>query len=85
MKELSNSVCIVGVDESDEIGIVPHKSQLTLQMEAIRNATRDAGLEIADIDGIFAPGGVDTANQHSPAVLAEALGIIPRYVCAATF
>lgn len=80
MKELSNSVCIVGVDESDEIGIVPHKSQLTLQMEAIRNATRDAGLEIADIDGIFAPGGVDTANQHSPAVLAEALGLIPRYV-----
>lgn len=74
MKELSNSVCIVGVDESDEIGTVPHKSQLTLHLEAIHNATRDAGLKISDIDGIF------TAGQHSPALLGEALGITPRYI-----
>jgi acetyl-CoA acetyltransferase len=74
MKELSNSVCIVGVDESDEIGTVPHKSQLTLHLEAIHNAVRDAGLKISDVDGIF------TAGQHSPALLGEALGITPRYV-----
>ena len=80
MNEMSNAVCIVGADECDEIGTVPHKSQLTLQMEAVRNAVHDAGLTISDIDGIFCPGGIDTANQHSPAVLAEALGIVPRYV-----
>ncbi|RMF92538.1 MAG: thiolase [Nitrospinota bacterium] len=74
MKELSNAVCIVGVDESDEIGTLPHKSQLTLHLEAIHNAVRDAGLQISDIDGIF------TAGQHSPALLGEALGITPRYV-----
>ncbi|MBI3326958.1 MAG: thiolase [Nitrospinae bacterium] len=74
MKELSNSVCIVGVDESDEIGTVPHKSQLTLHLEAVHNAVRDAGLKISDVDGIF------TAGQHSPALLGEALGITPRYV-----
>jgi len=42
MRELSNSVCIVGVDESDEIGTLPHKSQLALHLEAITNAVRDA-------------------------------------------
>ena len=74
MRELSNSVCIVGVDESDEIGTLPHKSQLALHLEAITNAVRDAGLKITDVDGIF------TAGQHSPALLGEALGITPRYV-----
>ncbi len=74
MRELSNSVCIVGVDESDEIGTLPHKSQLALHLEAMTNAVRDAGLKITDIDGIF------TAGQHSPALLGEALGLTPRYV-----
>ena len=74
MKELRNSVCIVGVDESDELGTLPHKSQLTLHVEAVRNAVRDAGLKISDVDGIF------TAGQHSPATIGEALGIVPRYI-----
>ena len=74
MKELRSQVCIVGVDESDEIGTLPHKSQLTLHLESIDNAVRDAGLKISDVDGIF------TAGQHSPALLGEALGISPRYI-----
>ncbi len=74
MKALSNSACIVGVDESDEIGILPNKSQLALHLEAITNALRDAGLKVSDVDGIF------TAGQHSPSLLGEALGITPRYV-----
>src|SRR6202795_1477434 len=74
MKELRNSVCIVGVDESDELGTLPHKSMLTLHLEAVRNAVRDAGLEIGDVDGVF------TAGQHSPATIGEALGIVPRYI-----
>jgi acetyl-CoA acetyltransferase len=74
MKELSNSACIVGVDESDEIGSLPNKSQLALHLEAITNAVRDAGLKVRDVDGVF------TAGQHSPSLLGEALGIAPRYV-----
>src|SRR2546422_507517 len=74
IRELSNSVCIVGVDESDEIGTLPGKSQLTLHIEAITNAARDAGLKVSDIDGIF------TAGQHSPATIGEAIGVVPRYV-----
>lgn len=74
MKELSNSVAIVGVDESDEIGTLPNVSQLSLHLQAIHNAVADAGLKVSDIDGIF------TAGQHSPALLGEALGVMPRYV-----
>ena len=74
MRALSGAACIVGVDESDEIGTLPHKSQLSLHLEAVSNAVRDAGLRIADVDGLF------TAGQHSPALLGEALGITPRYV-----
>jgi len=74
LRELSNSVCIVGVDESDEIGTLPHKSQLALHLEAMTNAVRDAGLKITDVDGAL------PACQHSPALLGEALGITPRYV-----
>ena len=74
MKELRNTACIVGVDESDEMGVLPGKSQLSLHLEAITNAVRDAGLKVSDVDGIF------TAGQHSPATLGEALGITPRYV-----
>jgi acetyl-CoA acetyltransferase len=73
-RELSSSTCIVGVDESDEIGTLPHKSQLTLHVEAIHNAIRDAGLRVSDIDGVF------TAGQHSPVTIAEAIGVMPRYV-----
>ena len=46
MKELSNKVCIVGVDESDEIGTLPGKSMLSLHLEATHNAIRDAGLKV---------------------------------------
>jgi len=74
MRALSSAVCIVGADESDEIGTLPHKSQLSLHLEAVSNAVRDAGLSLAEVDGLF------TAGQHSPALLGEALGITPRYV-----
>ena len=31
LRDLSNVACIVGVDESDEMGTLPHKSQLSLR------------------------------------------------------
>ena len=36
-RELRNVACIVGVDESDEIGTRPDTSQLSLHLEAISN------------------------------------------------
>ena len=53
MRELSNKCCIVGAAESDEMGILPHKSQMALHLESITNAVADAGLKVSDVDGIF--------------------------------
>ena len=65
MRELSNSCCIVGAAESDEMGVLPHKSQMALHLESISNACADAGLKVSDVDGIF------TAGAHSPALIAK--------------
>ncbi len=72
VKELRGKVAIVGASESDEIGVLPDKSALTLHAEAARNALGDAGLTIADVDGLFTAG--VTSVQ-----LGEYLGIVPRY------
>jgi acetyl-CoA acetyltransferase len=68
-------VAIVGADECDEIGIVPHKSTLQLHAEAARNALDDAGIPLSDVDGIFTAG-----PGWSPTLqVAEYLGIKPKY------
>ena len=41
---------VVGVAESDEIGVVPNKSSLQLQGEATLNALADAGLKLSDVE-----------------------------------
>jgi acetyl-CoA acetyltransferase len=72
VKEVSGQVAIVGVDESDEIGVVPDKSALQLHAEAARNALRDAGLSLREVDGLFTAGVATTE-------VAEYLGIEPTY------
>src|SRR3989337_2142452 len=74
-RRLSGRVAIAGVDESDEIGIVPHKSTLELHAEAARNALADPGIDLSEWAGLFpaGPGG-------SPSLqVAEYLGIQPKY------
>lgn len=63
---------VVGVAESDEIGVVPDKSSLQLQGEATLNALADAGLKLPDVEGLFSAG-------FRPTEVAEYLGIQPRY------
>ncbi len=66
---------IAGVAESD-LGVVPGKTYLQLQAEAARAALDDAGLDFADVDGIFTAGGED----YAPGVrIAEYLGIRPHH------
>ena len=72
MSDLSGKVAIVGVDESDKIGLVPDKSALQLHAEAARNALRDAGLGVRDVDGLFTAG-VSTVE------IGELLGIEPTF------
>ena len=70
---LPKSVAIVGVDESDEIGICEGKSSLILHAEAARNALRDAGIDKSEVDGLCTAG-------PSIMQLAEYLGIQPSYM-----
>jgi acetyl-CoA acetyltransferase len=70
---VSGKVAIVGVDESDRIGVVPGASTMQLHAEAARNALRDAGLGPADVDGLFTAG-VSTTE------VGEYLGIAPTYL-----
>ncbi|MFQ5879982.1 MAG: acetyl-CoA acetyltransferase [Dehalococcoidia bacterium] len=75
MTLFSRRIAIVGVDESDQIGIVPDKSPVQLAAEAARNALADAGIDRSEVDGIFTAG-----FGHMPSVqIAEYLGIVPRY------
>lgn len=69
----SQRICIVGVDESDEIGYIPHKSALQHHAEAAYNALRDAGLSLKDVDGFFTSGG------YFHLTTAEYIGIQPRF------
>ena len=72
MADLSRSVAIVGVAESDEIGRVENKSNLQHHAEAAYNALEDAGMSIKDVDGLLTAG-TSTLNT------AEYLGIHPTY------
>jgi acetyl-CoA acetyltransferase len=76
MSEISGKVAIVGVDESDEIGIIPNKPAIQLQAEAARNALRDAGLTLRDVDGVFSSA---LGGGFASVEVAEYLGIQPRY------
>ena len=73
-KDLSGKFAIVGVAESDEMGIVPHKSALQLHAEAARNAIAEAGLSKNDIDAVF------SAGRMLAVETAEYLGLRPRYI-----
>jgi len=68
-------IAIVGADESDEIGIVPHKSSLQLHAEAALNALEDAGIDKSEVDAILTA----AAGWSSSLQVAEYLGIQPAY------
>jgi acetyl-CoA acetyltransferase len=72
MANLSKSVAIVGVDESDEIGRIENKSSLQHHAEAGYNALADAGFSVKDVDGLFTAG-------FSTLTTGEYMGIKPRY------
>jgi acetyl-CoA acetyltransferase len=63
----------VGAAESSRIGVVPDMSALELHAESARLALADAGLTLADVDGVASAG-------ISPVVVAHHLGIHPTYI-----
>ena len=67
-------VVIAGAAETDEVGVLPDRSALGLHIEAAVNAVADAGLRMADIDGIA------SVADPGPVAVAHALGISPSWV-----
>jgi len=73
-RRLRGGVAIVGAAESDELGTLPNKSAFALHAEAARNALADAGIDKADVDGVFC------AGLWMASETAEYMGITPRYI-----
>ncbi|MGH3756784.1 acetyl-CoA acetyltransferase [Actinophytocola sp.] len=72
---MSTGAAVVGVGESDEIGVVPTRSALQLHAEAASNALAHANLDLADVDALFTCG-----LDFMPSLLvSEYLGLRPRY------
>ncbi|MDP7104537.1 MAG: acetyl-CoA acetyltransferase [SAR202 cluster bacterium] len=72
MADMSRSVAIAGVAESDEIGKVENKSSLQHHAESAYNALEDAGIKMSEVDGLLSAG-------FSTLTLAEYMGIEPKY------
>ena len=66
-------IAVVGAAETTEMGIIPGMSELQLHADAAINAMADAGLTVADIDGIATAG-------EPPDALAHYLGITPNWL-----
>ncbi|MFC1907347.1 thiolase family protein [Chloroflexota bacterium] len=81
MESIKDKVAIVGVGYTPQ-GKIRGRSALSFHVEAARNAIADAGLEIADVDGILSQ---PTQNDVDPVltapwVIAQHLGIRPRFL-----
>lgn len=80
MSEDTNSLrdryAIVGAGNSD-LGRVPGKDSLGLLEQAMRRAVTDAGLKLAEIDGIVSRGADDIYTHHQR--MGQRLGINARF------
>ncbi|WP_026918452.1 thiolase C-terminal domain-containing protein [Gordonia shandongensis] len=66
-------IAIVGAAETAGLGTVPDMSVLDLHAEAARRALADAGMSIADVDGVATAGPLAMEVSHH-------LGIRPRWL-----
>ncbi len=65
------AIAIVGAAETD-LGALPQMSEMDLRADAAHRALADAGLTLADVDGI-------TSAVDSPLAVAHYLGITPAW------
>ncbi|GAA1499701.1 thiolase [Dactylosporangium maewongense] len=70
---MTTGVCVVGAAESD-LGVTG-KTALHLQTQAVARALADAGLRLADVDGLATNG----VSRFSATQVAEHLGLRPRW------
>ncbi len=68
-----SGAAIIGAAETTELGRIPHMSELSLHLDAARNAIADCGIDVSDIDGVAGVG-------RYPSLVAQQLGLTPTYV-----
>lgn len=65
-------IVIIGAAETEQLGVIPDMSELDLRAAAAHAALADAGLTMADVDGI-------TCAGESPIEMAHYLGVTPTW------
>lgn len=74
---MSGKVVIAGVGHT-AFGKLPGRSTVSLNVEAVRNALADAGVDKAQVDGLFVKAPTSKFEMMYAQKLAEALGLVPR-------
>ncbi|MCI0439299.1 MAG: thiolase [Chloroflexi bacterium] len=72
MASLRYRAAIIGASETTELGVIPNMTSAQLAMDAAVNAINDCGIDKRRIDGI--------ASNIEPALLAQYLGVVPRWI-----
>jgi acetyl-CoA acetyltransferase len=67
------NIAIVGASETREVGVLPNTSMINLHAESALLALADAGLTVADVDGVATAGPLPLEVSHH-------LGITPRWL-----
>jgi acetyl-CoA acetyltransferase len=75
--KLSGKAVIAGIGHT-AFGKLPGRSTVSLNVEAIRNALADAGIEKSQADGLFVKAPTSKFEMMYAQKLAEALGLQPR-------
>ncbi|MCP5182091.1 MAG: thiolase family protein [Pseudomonadales bacterium] len=79
---LKGSTAIIGVHDT-RVGKVPEKSATALCVEAVLGALADAGLRLADVDGLVTCNSMAQPHMYHAEMVAEYLGLKPRYCATA--
>jgi acetyl-CoA acetyltransferase len=80
LHSLKDKAAIVGVGYTPQ-GKIPGRSSLSFHLEAGKNAIMDAGLKIADVDGLLIQPTMGDPTVTAPLV-AQHLGLHPRFLAA---
>ena len=74
---MRGKIVIAGVGNT-AFGKLPDRSTLSMNVEAIRKALADAGIEKSMVDGLFVKFPTSRFEMMYGQKLAETLGIVPR-------
>jgi len=77
MGSISEKYCIIGVGHTS-FGKHPGRSTIDLNVEAIRNAIEDAGIDKNDIDAVLCKYPTSKHSMMYSTMVAQAIGIVPK-------